>query len=681
MVTSHSQALTGLTGGTLYHYRVKSRDAAGNPAESGDYIFTTLAEEDRTAPTISSVRAVNISSRSATINWTTDEASDTQVEYGTTTGYGSSTALNAALVTSHSQALTGLNPETLYHYRVKSRDAAGNPAVSADYTFTTEANSSAPVISEITVTDVTGKSAKISWTTDKPSDSEVEYWASPAASRIAASGDPVTKHVLSLNGLQKGTAYRFHVRSRDADGNQAVSPELVFTTSESGAPTLVLPRFALNPGAGAPATEIIMGMALANLDSEDAGVTFTATDGDGNLVAGPDIVNPNVVRLAAGKQLPTHDVDLFGESFPERNSDLWVMLDSDNPGVNGLFMLFDGDLRLMDGANFAQGPITNFAFTEIQANGRNKIGIMNANPEDAAVTLELVKADGTVRSSQTRVIRANGALAAELFVDLFPDSKPDAAEYVRVRADRGVYPFQMTRQQLGDIAILPGQDMLVGGTRIFSPQYVVGGPYRTTISVVNLDPRDGMILLRLFGEDGNQIGSTRLLTIRAHGKVHIDEQMFFLTPDPDAMVTGYVEIVSDGVRLAGSTVFGDRKGLSFITALALVSELQSSVVFSHVASSDRYFTGIAIFNPNDRDVIVRLELYSAEGALVERKWEMIPAGRRRARLVSEYFSALAGTNQTSGYIRLTSSNPIASFALFGTWDLSVLSAIPPQVIQ
>src|SRR5206468_7054954 len=42
-------------------------------------------------------------------------------------------------MTSHSVGLSGLTASTLYHYRVKSKDAAGNLAVSADFTFTTSA--------------------------------------------------------------------------------------------------------------------------------------------------------------------------------------------------------------------------------------------------------------------------------------------------------------------------------------------------------------------------------------------------------------------------------------------------------------------------------------------------------------------------------------------------------------
>src|SRR6185312_5799104 len=68
------------------------------------------------------VYAYGVSGTAATIAWTTNEAADSQVEYGPTTAYGSSTTLDTSLVTGHSQALSGLSPGTLHHYRVKSRD-------------------------------------------------------------------------------------------------------------------------------------------------------------------------------------------------------------------------------------------------------------------------------------------------------------------------------------------------------------------------------------------------------------------------------------------------------------------------------------------------------------------------------------------------------------------------------
>jgi hypothetical protein len=139
-LTSHSQSLIGLTAGTLYHYRVRSRDAAGNEAIGTDFTFTTAATPaDTTKPVIGAVQATSITASGATITWTTNEPATSQVNYGLTTSYGSSTTLDAAYVTSHSQSLTGLTAGTLYHYRVRSRDAASNEAIGTDFTFTTTA--------------------------------------------------------------------------------------------------------------------------------------------------------------------------------------------------------------------------------------------------------------------------------------------------------------------------------------------------------------------------------------------------------------------------------------------------------------------------------------------------------------------------------------------------------------
>ncbi|MGZ6209435.1 MAG: Ig-like domain-containing protein [Syntrophales bacterium] len=105
--------------------------------QSTSISVTTQAAVDTTPPVISSIAVSSITYNSATISWMTNENSNTQVEYGLTTGYGSQTVLNSSLVALHSQSLSGLSASTLYHYRVKSRDAAGNLATSRDYTFTT----------------------------------------------------------------------------------------------------------------------------------------------------------------------------------------------------------------------------------------------------------------------------------------------------------------------------------------------------------------------------------------------------------------------------------------------------------------------------------------------------------------------------------------------------------------
>lgn len=97
----------------------------------------TTTDPDVTAPTISGVGAPNVTSSSADITWTTDEAADSTVDYGTTSGAYSGATSDEALVTGHKISLTGLSSNTTYYYRVRSKDAAGNEATSGEYTFST----------------------------------------------------------------------------------------------------------------------------------------------------------------------------------------------------------------------------------------------------------------------------------------------------------------------------------------------------------------------------------------------------------------------------------------------------------------------------------------------------------------------------------------------------------------
>lgn len=101
---------------------------------------------DTTAPTFSNISAT-AGETSARIDWETNEPASSQVEYGTTSSYelGTTTMENDPFsgasmgVLTHSIVLSDLELDITYHYRIKSRDAAGNEGVSEDATFTTAA--------------------------------------------------------------------------------------------------------------------------------------------------------------------------------------------------------------------------------------------------------------------------------------------------------------------------------------------------------------------------------------------------------------------------------------------------------------------------------------------------------------------------------------------------------------
>ena len=135
--------LTVPTNGGVYRYGTSGFPTSAYNATNYyvDLIFraTTSTTPDTQAPLISAQTVSAIGPTSATVGWTTDEAATTQVAYGTTSGYGSTTATQTSRTTAHSQALSGLTASTTYHYQVRSTDAAGNTAVSADRTFATTA--------------------------------------------------------------------------------------------------------------------------------------------------------------------------------------------------------------------------------------------------------------------------------------------------------------------------------------------------------------------------------------------------------------------------------------------------------------------------------------------------------------------------------------------------------------
>ncbi len=109
------------------------------PPDSFFTLTGTAGAAESLPPAISGVTAQAITAMGASVVWTTNEATDSRVEWGVTTSYGQSTVFDAALVTAHNQKLTHLTPGTTYHYRVHGADASGNASVSGDHTFTTAA--------------------------------------------------------------------------------------------------------------------------------------------------------------------------------------------------------------------------------------------------------------------------------------------------------------------------------------------------------------------------------------------------------------------------------------------------------------------------------------------------------------------------------------------------------------
>ena len=360
LVTSHSTGLSSLVSGTTYHFRVHSSDASGNAATSGDFVFTTSSAADTTPPIVSAVSATNVTTSSATITWTTNEPADSQVDYGTTTSYGQSTPLATARVTSHAMNLSSLPEGTTLHYRVRSRDAAGNAVTSSDFVFTTASaggDTTPPSISGVNVSNITGSSATINWTTNEPADSQVEFGVTASLGQVTVL-DParVTSHVATLSGLAGDTAYHFRVRSRDAAGNLATGVDTTFSTLAGGSGATPAAAYGFTEAAG-----------FSTVDSSGNGFNGTLvngpvwTSGHGGNAILFDGVDDKVV-LPAALDIATLPFTLEAWIQPTSRADYRKIFSKRN-SYSSLDMRVDVGLRITTGSVYVTTQRSYVVFT------------------------------------------------------------------------------------------------------------------------------------------------------------------------------------------------------------------------------------------------------------------------------------------------------------------------------
>jgi len=102
-------------------------------------------------PVISDIAVTHIAYTTATISWHTDVASDSQIEYGITEQYGSTTPLDSILKMDHTVLMDALMPNTTYHFRIKSCNGYGKLGVTPDQTDLVTLPLETPQVSDITI--------------------------------------------------------------------------------------------------------------------------------------------------------------------------------------------------------------------------------------------------------------------------------------------------------------------------------------------------------------------------------------------------------------------------------------------------------------------------------------------------------------------------------------------------
>jgi hypothetical protein len=247
-VANHELTVTGLATSTKYFYYVRSVDGSGNAVLDQNVVngvaqyYAFFTTNDTLAPTFSNF-VVTVNTTSAAVTWRTNKAADSQVDYGETISYTSSSVHDNILTVQHSINLTELIPNTLYHYRVRSIDTNGNTGNSGDFTFTTAnaADMSLPILSNIATSSISLSAATITWNTNKNTNGTVNFGTTPVYGSIMGSlyDFSSTAHSVTLTDLLGNTLYYFQVSSADIYGNTSTSSPYTFLTAADITPPVI----------------------------------------------------------------------------------------------------------------------------------------------------------------------------------------------------------------------------------------------------------------------------------------------------------------------------------------------------------------------------------------------------------------------------------------------------------
>jgi len=112
-------------------------------------------------------------------------------------------------------------------------------------------------------------------------------------------------------------------------------------------------------------------------------------------------------------------------------------------------------------------------------------------------------------------------------------------------------------------------------------------------------------------------------------------------------------------------------------SLSLQGTLFQEAVFNHISNLPTVFTGFAFYNPGDATATVLIEAFGTDGVKEAEKTLILAPGERIARTLTDPDIWPGFGEQSGGYIRIQSDQPIAGQQLFGDRALRYMAAIPP----
>lgn len=236
---------TGLNAATTYYFRVRCVNANAQSAYSNIANATTQAGS--TPPAAPTALTANAGSSSTiVVRWTDNATNETayKVERATASG-GPWTEIASNLAANTVEYVaTGLNTNTIYHFRVRCANAAGNSAYSNTANARTTKSNLPGAPSNLTASAVSSSQINLAWLDNATNETAYKVERATASGgpwTVLTSTLPANTTSYSATGLNANTTYYFRVRcANSSGGNSAYSNTANATTQQSGGGTALM---------------------------------------------------------------------------------------------------------------------------------------------------------------------------------------------------------------------------------------------------------------------------------------------------------------------------------------------------------------------------------------------------------------------------------------------------------
>ena len=228
-------------------YLWNGRELTGGTFSPPDGLQEPLLDVGPAGPAAYTTRALDISSRTATLNGGANPGGVSRsyrFEYGTSTSYGAATSYKAIGSGQKdlklSEAVSGLLPDTTYHYRLATKnDSSGEVSHGADRTFVTP-----PSVLTGAATGIGAHRARLEGSVN-PTGEETSYrfdWgttssygnSAPGTPKAIGAGNEFVQVAETLTGLKTGTTYHYRLVATNAKSETYYGKDKQLTTSTSG---------------------------------------------------------------------------------------------------------------------------------------------------------------------------------------------------------------------------------------------------------------------------------------------------------------------------------------------------------------------------------------------------------------------------------------------------------------